>query len=155
MKLKHINLLLCIAVAMISSCGERKTPELVDKKKQEFKLPNDIVKFPYKRVDMEMDSLPTTIEVTYGHVACPCAQWIIDDKSSDGREYIYVEPANTEVKDAESLLYDYWVVQLKLTGKFYKQPGYPIGYDPVKGNPDPARVFRYSKLKVVKLTPIK
>lgn len=155
MKLKHINLLLCIAVIIISSCGDPEPSELVYKAPKEVKLPNDMVKFPYKRVNIEMDSLPTTIEVNYGHVACPCAQWIINDKGIDDREYIYVEPANSKVKDAESFLYDYWVVQVKLTGKFYKQPGYPVGYDPVKGNPKPARVFRYSKLKVVKITPNK
>jgi hypothetical protein len=151
MKLNHFHLLLCIAIAMISSCGEPKTTEVVDNAQSGFKLPEDTVKFPYKRVNMEMDSVPTTIEVSYGRIACSCAQWVFNDRGWDDREYIYVEPASSQIKNADDLYTGNNVVTVRLKGKFYKTLGYPIEYDPVKGSPRPARVFRYTKLNIVKI----
>jgi hypothetical protein len=95
------------------------------------------------------------ITVSYGAISCECAQWMIEDAPKEhdsltNREYLYLSRANDRLSIADTL----WdgetlPLKLKLTGRFYQEIGYPPGYKPVKGDPEPARVFQYSKLTVV------
>jgi hypothetical protein len=95
---------------------------------------------------------PSTIVVSYGAIGCTCAQWAIQTKSPGKHpEYIYVERGKAGLPDADDL----WdgtniPLQLRLTGHFKPGKGFPEGLFPTKGNPDPARVFRYTSLIVLK-----
>ena len=134
-------------IPFLFSCDQTKTRTApVEKLKPSYKL-GDTVKFPYKRKNMKLDSFSAVLNVSYGHVACECAQWVTNE-----HHYIYVEPANNKLTNADSLSEKYWGIELQLTGSFYKEPGYPIGYNPAKGLPDPAKVFKYNKLRIIRLT---
>ncbi|MGZ3929343.1 MAG: hypothetical protein ACXVJG_20450 [Mucilaginibacter sp.] len=97
----------------------------------------------------DLDDKTVTIVVNYGAVACSCAQWLVSKKSNT-QEYIYLEPLNKLLPNAE----DIWdgknlPLQLRLTGRFYKQKGYPQNYYQGKGTPEPAKVFRYEKIEIL------
>jgi hypothetical protein len=103
----------------------------------------------FTQAQTTLDKKPSTIIVTYGYIGCPCAQWIINNRYAKtiNREHIFLEPANNKLVEAESLVDGSNIVRIKITGHFYKKKGYPKNYHPVKGNPDPASVFRYDKIR--------
>jgi len=41
-------------------------------------------------------------------------------------------------------------LQIQVTGQIVSYSGYPTGFNPTKGNPAAANVFRYTKIKVLK-----
>ncbi|MEO6851953.1 MAG: hypothetical protein ABI166_15025 [Mucilaginibacter sp.] len=97
----------------------------------------------------ELENPSQIITVSYGSVACTCAQWIIQNGIKE-REYIFLEPATKKLIDAENIWNGkYLPLKLKLTGSFFKQKGYPKNYHSEKGKPEPARVFRYTKIEIV------
>ncbi|RVU02687.1 hypothetical protein EOD41_01745 [Mucilaginibacter limnophilus] len=108
----------------------------------------DTTKFPYKRLDKRLDVKDTTITVAYAATGCSCAQWAL--KHSSEYEYIYLEPKNTSIINADSLLDGEHLFQLSLKGRFYKVKGYPENYDPGKGAGEPARVLKYERIKILK-----
>jgi hypothetical protein len=92
------------------------------------------------------------ITVSYNAIACTCAQWTetkYDNKIND-KEYIFLEKGSDNLMDADSL-WDgvHLPFKLQLTGRFISESGYPKNYSPTKGDPNPARVFQYSSLKIV------
>jgi hypothetical protein len=93
----------------------------------------------------------TTITVAYGSVACTCAQWIIYPiYPTQNREYIYLQRTNKRLINAD----DIWdathvPLHLKLTGSFDKNKGIPPSYQGAKGNPDPARIFKYTRIEIL------
>ncbi|RZK04837.1 MAG: hypothetical protein EOO46_16270 [Flavobacterium sp.] len=95
-----------------------------------------------------------TIEVSYSAISCECAQWIEEKNvgiDSDSSYYFYLERASSDLINADTL----WdgvnlPLKLKLTGQFYRDKGYPKGYRPGKGIPQPAKVFRYTKIQIIK-----
>lgn len=96
-----------------------------------------------------------TIEVSYTATACTCPQWAetknIDDTNNIDK-YFYLEPADSNLIDADTLFDgSRFPVILSLYGQFYSKEGYPKNYFPAKGEPEPARVFRYKKLKIIRL----
>jgi hypothetical protein len=97
---------------------------------------------------------PINLIVNFGAIACPCAQWIetknISDTSSN-HQYFYLEPGNPEIINADTLFNgENFPIKLSLTGQFYNKVGYPENYNPPKGNPEPARVFRYEAIKILR-----
>ena len=97
----------------------------------------------------DLESKVSVVTVSYGAVACTCAQWIIK-KSNGDQEYIFLEPANKNLTNSDGIWDgEHLPLQLKLTGRFYKQKGYPKNYHPTKGNPEPARVFKYDKIRIL------
>jgi hypothetical protein len=94
----------------------------------------------------------TTLILDYGAIGCECAQWAESKYNNhpDEREYIYLEKANDKLIDADKL-YDgtNFPIEIKVTGQYITTVGYPTGYIPIKGNPDPGKVFRYTKIKVL------
>ncbi|MGZ4038012.1 MAG: hypothetical protein ACXVPQ_09315 [Bacteroidia bacterium] len=103
-------------------------------------------KFPHPE---KLENKTSSITVSYGGVACECAQWVLTGKA-DKREYIYLEPASKKLIDAEKI-WDgmHLPLQFKLRGKFYNGIGFPQNYHPEKGDPGPARVFRYDKIEIL------
>src|SRR5687767_10999527 len=100
-----------------------------------------------------LEKLGKTIEyinVSYAAISCSCAQWVLNPKPNQDlseSEQIYIEPANDSLInpnsdwDGKTLPY-----QFKLRGSFYTEKGYPENYY-AKGDPRPARVFRYTYIK--------
>lgn len=94
----------------------------------------------------------TTLNLSYNAIECACAQWTETKKASDTtREYYFLEPANDNLINADKL----WTgknlpLQIQVTGQIVSYAGYPTGYNPAKGDPKPATVFRYTKIKVLK-----
>ncbi|MEO3407215.1 hypothetical protein AAFN85_25075 [Mucilaginibacter sp. CAU 1740] len=101
----------------------------------------------------KLENTPTTIIVSYGYVGCTCAQWVINDDrlNTTKAEYIYLEQGNKKLIKADDLPDGLHSMRIKVTGYFYKEKGFPRNYTPAKGDPEPARVFRYSKIQKVKV----
>lgn len=92
------------------------------------------------------------LDVSYAAIMCTCPQWFETKYASDTSktEQFYLEPARDKVVGANKL-YDGTNLPLRVavTGRFYSKKGYPANYFPTKGEPEPARVFRYDKIKVL------
>ncbi|RYU92404.1 hypothetical protein EWM62_02920 [Mucilaginibacter terrigena] len=95
-----------------------------------------------------LDKKQSTIVVTYAYIGCPSAQWAINDRRmhTPEREHIFLEPANDKLPNADNMVDGSHIIKIKITGRFYNEKGYPKKYHPTKGNPAPARVFRYYKI---------
>lgn len=94
----------------------------------------------------------TTLTLQYAAHASPGAQWSETKPDTDGqeRELIYLERAANTLVLADTLFRgDNLPLQVQVTGQFVSESGYPTGYTS-KGAPEPARVFRYRKIKVLK-----
>lgn len=91
-------------------------------------------------------------KLSYAGISCPCADWYetkYADKESD-LEYFYLEPRDTSLIQADTLFNGkYFPVHISVTGQFYTNKGYPKNYFRAKGNPKPARVFRYDKIEII------
>lgn len=95
----------------------------------------------------------TTLNLSYNAIACTCAQWSNTKfvNQPDKGDYIYLERANNKLTDADNLWQgDNLPLQIQVTGQYVDEVGFPTGFNPAKGNPEPARVFRYIKIKVLK-----
>jgi len=92
-----------------------------------------------------------TLDVSFGAISCTCAQWS-ETKYAEypgKRIQFYLEPANTSLINADTLFDgNNLPVRVLVAGQFYSKDGYPKDYHPAKGSPDPARVFRYTKIEV-------
>jgi hypothetical protein len=95
-----------------------------------------------------------TIKVSYAAILCTCPQWFETKNGNDtinGRQHFYLERGKAGIVDANTLYNGSNLpIQLSLTGQFYDKEGYPKDYHPLKGNPNPAKVFRYQKLKILR-----
>jgi len=94
----------------------------------------------------------TTLNLSYNAIGCTCAQWS-DTATPSGpvRTFYFLEPANDKLLNADKLWEGTNIpLQIRVTGQIVSSSGYPTGYNPVKGNPEPERVFRYTKIKVIK-----
>jgi hypothetical protein len=100
-----------------------------------------------------LEKKPHTIIVSYGMVACSCAQWIIDTRDTNvyHREYIYLERGDKKLVDADYLFDGMHPVKLKVTGYFYTEKGVSPNYRNAKGEPDTARIFKYYKIQRLKI----
>lgn len=108
--------------------------------------------FFYGAKSQQLSKKITTITVAYSAISCECAQWNVESKknSTDSNLNIYVEPANSKLINANSLWDgEHLPLRLKLTGQYYLKDGFPKNYKPIKGDPKPAKVFRYTAIVVV------
>lgn len=94
----------------------------------------------------------TTLILYYNAISCSCAQWTEyrEGFPDSTTQFYYLEPANKKLVDAESL----WdgrslPLAVQVRGQIISYYSYPKGYV-TKGQPDPANVFRYTNIKVVK-----
>ncbi|MFL5765400.1 MAG: hypothetical protein ACJ77K_15755 [Bacteroidia bacterium] len=97
------------------------------------------------------------IEVDYIQWACDCANWIQvkDEKNCsngiDENKCFFIEAENSSLKEVEnSFVFAVHSNKLRLTGQFYTDKGIASDYDSENEKPDPARVFRYSKIEIIK-----
>ena len=99
-----------------------------------------------------------TLEVTYIHWACACANYLdvrhFQDHPNEevkDTDCFFIEPANANIVVPESFENeDYWDCNLRLTGQFYLDHGIPDSYvSPTPETPERARVFRYEAFELV------
>lgn len=94
-----------------------------------------------------------TLDVSYTVHACTSPQWFETKKQkpfNEGVEHFYLESASSNLTQADTLFNGINIpLRISVTGQFYKKKGYPANYFPTKGDPEPARVFRYDKIKVL------
>ena len=118
---------------------------------------SDSLKYHFEdsiRFNMDKGSLLNRYQsliLYYSPDGCTCANWVIPNKNIYNREEIYLEPANHSLVDADTLYNGNNIpIKILVIGKFYSKKGYPHNYFPAKGNPDPARVFQYTSINVIK-----
>ena len=146
-------LVIVALVFSLCSCGSTTAP----KQKDDASIFNTAVDEPSsnytsEKVVKSLEDKVESITVSYSAISCPCAQWKVervDGEISTTEERIFLSRANTGLPNADT----FWngvtlPLRLVLAGNFYKEVGYPPGYRPAKGEPKPARVFKYSLLKV-------
>jgi hypothetical protein len=94
-----------------------------------------------------------TLNVSYAAIMCPCPQWFETKYAGDtinDFSYFYLEPDNSDLVDADTLFNgEFFPIHITVTGQFYTKKGYPSNYFPTKGNPEPARVFKYAEIKII------
>ena len=96
-----------------------------------------------------------TLELQYIAWACECANWAT---LSDINKYqdtgilsdhsFFIEPADTSLNLPDTLGYSADIV--RFTGQFYQEKGYPKNYEKSEQQVQKARVFRYTKYKVIR-----
>ena len=95
-----------------------------------------------------------TLDIVFGNISCECAQWSETKKSRDiyNRNEFFLERSNASLVNADTLFNgNNFPIRLLVTGQYYFREGYPKNYRPVKGNPEIAKVFRYTKIKILSL----
>jgi hypothetical protein len=120
------------------------------------------VAFKYTRSSLDepthLSGKQETVEVTYIHWACACANYLdvkhFQDHPNEevkDTDCFFIEPANPNVVVPESFENeDYWDCNLRLTGQFYLDKGIPESYvSPTSEKPERARVFRYEAYELV------
>lgn len=116
---------------------------------------NGTVLSDYKEDDswiMNNNEMTQTLTLNYNAISCTCAQWSesIYDDQLDKREYYYLERANNNLINADTLFDGRnFPVQIQVEGKVVTEMGYPKDYNPAKGKGDPAKVFRYTVINVL------
>lgn len=93
-----------------------------------------------------------TLILNYNAISCTCAQWSESKHNNrpDKREYFYLERSNSNLINADTLFDGKnFPVQIQVKGKVIAESGYPKDYNLAKGKGDPAKVFRYTEIKVL------
>lgn len=96
-----------------------------------------------------------TLDVSYAVQSCTCPQWFETKEKkpfNEDVEYFYLETASSKITHADTLFNGINIpIQISVTGQFYLKKGYPANYFPTKGDPEPARVFRFDKIKIIQI----
>ena len=93
-----------------------------------------------------------TLTLNYNAMSCSCAQWSESKHNSqpDKRKYFYLERAKNNLINADTLFDgENFPIKIQVKGKFITESGYPKDYNPAKGKGGPAKVFRYTEIKVL------
>lgn len=114
----------------------------------------------FRYTSIEVKKLPidyspqddTTLTLSYNAIGCTCAQWSETNSTSDTtKEYYYLEPADATLTNADKLFDgNNLPLQIQVTGQIVSYSGYPTGFNPPKGEPKAATVFRYTQIKILK-----
>lgn len=103
----------------------------------------------------ELESEPHTLTLMYINWACDCANWIqpgdagkYKNQDSLAAHCMFIEPAKAKASLPGSLCQNGVVVEF--TGQFYKNNGFPKDFIKTEEDVDAARVFRYTRFRVIK-----
>ena len=95
------------------------------------------------------------LELEYILWGCACANWItpadrIKYDTNGLAEYcIFIEPADSNLKLPDST-FQYDKENIKVTGQFYVRRDYPKGTIELEEHLDKAKVFRFTKIEIIK-----
>lgn len=115
--------------------------------------------FRYTKVEVidnpnfKPDSKAETLTLIYNAISCTCAQWSETRKSenTDANQNYWLEPANEKLINAETLFNgENLPVMIKVTGQVVTEKGFPKKKLPKVGQDEAGRVFRYTKIEVIK-----
>jgi hypothetical protein len=99
----------------------------------------------------DLENKVRTLTLFFSVDGCTCAHWANLSNDINKREEIFLEPANEFLIDPDTLFHgDNIPIHIKVRGRFYNKKGYPHNYFPPKGDPQPARVFQYKSIKIIK-----
>jgi hypothetical protein len=93
-----------------------------------------------------------TFKLIYNAIGCSCAQWSETkfNTKPEKRIYYYLERANSKLIDAEKLWNGNNIpLEIEVTGEIITEIGLPKNYKNIKGQAEPGKVFRYTKIKVI------
>jgi hypothetical protein len=85
---------------------------------------------------------------------CACANWITPSErlkfknTGLAKHCIFIEPANSALNLSST--FNAETEKIKVTGQFYVREDYPQGTEQMEEHLDKAKVFRYTKLKILK-----
>ena len=95
-----------------------------------------------------------TVRLRYIAWACACANWANVDDTTEHKNQdsladhcAFIESADSTVALPDTLGYSGDIIEF--TGQFYKNNGYPKGYVKMEEPLDSAKVFRYTRYKVI------
>lgn len=159
-QMTHYSIIILLIFSICSCVDSTKKTESVVKSKRldttflpdSFAKRDDTASFNINKGNLTGKSL--TLDVLFGAISCTCAQWFEAKYSNDAdsRNEFFLEPADPSLVNADTLFTgNNLPIRLSVTGQFYSKEGYPKNYRPAKGSPDPARVFRYTKIKIKSL----
>jgi len=99
------------------------------------------------------DTKIETLTLDYNAIACTCAQWSESKYRSnpDKRIHYWLEPDNKKLIQADTLFNgENLPVQIKVTGQIVSENGFPKRNISKVGHDEAGKVFRYSKIEVLK-----
>lgn len=94
------------------------------------------------------------LELEYIVWGCACANWVTTaerkkyEDSGLAEHCIFIEPADKSLE--LPLYFDAFRHRLKVKGQFYVRPDYPQGTVEMEEHLDKAKVFRYTRIEVIK-----
>jgi hypothetical protein len=103
--------------------------------------------------NFKSESKIETLTLIYNAISCTCAQWSESRFNNDtGKEINYwLEPANDKLIKAETLFNgENLPLIIKVTGQVVTENGFPKRELTKVGKDEAGKVFRYSKIEVVK-----
>jgi len=144
----------------IMSCGQNKTKNDINKenrKKEPEKKYSKIISDSTNKLTGKIEKL----EVAYTVWGCACPQWIKtkdtvkqNDSTTAYIDYhFYLEPANKDLKLPTH--FNAFKHIAKIEGEFYEKKDYPQGTIEMEEKMPKAKVFRYTKIEVIKAGKIK
>jgi hypothetical protein len=139
------------AFFLLFSCNTN-TKKLIPVEKQDIII---ATRNFYPAIKSALENKTQTITLEYIVWGCACANWIT---KADLKKYeaagslsdhcIFIEPSDSALQIPENV--DFLSNNLKLTGNFYTEKGYPREYLKTEEEVESARVFRYTKYIIVK-----
>jgi hypothetical protein len=99
------------------------------------------------------DTKVQTLTLNYNAIACNCAQWSESKNTDtpDKRIYYWLEPANADLIQADTLFNGGNLpVQIRVTGQIVSENGFPKRSMSKVGQDEAGKVFRYSKIDVLR-----
>ncbi len=99
------------------------------------------------------DSKIQTLTLRYNAISCTCAQWSDPkfDNNPKKRIRYWLEPSNENLIKADTLFDgENLPVQLKVTGQIVSEKGFPKRNLSKVGQDEAGKVFRYTKIEVLK-----
>lgn len=99
------------------------------------------------------DSKIETLILEYNAIACTCAQWskLKYSNNLSKRVYYWLEPSNEKLIQADTLFNgENLPLQIKVTGQIISENGFPKMDLSKMGQDEAGKVFRYTKIEVLK-----
>ena len=105
------------------------------------------------KLDFKPNSKIETLTLDYNAIACTCAQWSESKYSNNhGKKVFYwLEPFNGKLIEADTLFnQENLPVKIKITGQIISENGFPKRNLSKVGQDEAGKVFRYTKIEILK-----
>lgn len=152
--MKYLAILLISLIYACSQNLDKKTDATTNVTAADSTIKNKYIKIISDSTNI-LEIPVQTIELQYTLWGCSCPQWInvSDASKSRGDEFkkkhIYIEPSDTKLYYPDSS-FNFESEHILVTGQFYKRADYPKGTLESEEPMTKAKVFRYTKIKVLK-----